>query len=404
MQDLISVIIPIYRVEDYLEECIQSIIHQTYRNLEIILVDDGSDDGCGEICDRYASMDARIKVIHQKNRGLDGARKAGISAATGEYVGYVDGDDWIEPEMYERLIEFAKKYDVDVVESGVIDSWIEDSKTRVSYLPEGVFKGKTFEKEIEPKLLYCGKFFRYGISPYVWNKLFKRELLYSFQMIKEILNSTADDVVVTIPSIAKAKSLYITYECYYHYRVRENSGKRRENNERVMNFIRSQDELKQRFKETKLMDGEDKQIDYFIMYWLLMNGPYVFDNLEEERILTPYGGIHRESKIVLYGAGAAGMHLHNYLERISANVVAWLDKNYKSLQKSMDVFAPDTIADLEYDYVIISILREEYVDDAKQEMKKLGVPEEKILWIEKRYINEPSELLAKISEINYKMR
>lgn len=396
MQDLISIIVPIYRVEEYLEECIQSIINQTYRNLEIILVDDGSDDGCGEICDRYACMDTRIKVIHQENRGLDGARKAGISAATGEYVGYVDGDDWIEPEMYQRLIEFAKKYDVDVVESGVIDSWIEDSKTRVPYLSEGVFKGKTFEKEIEPKLLYCGKFFRYGISPYLCSKLFKKDKLYHYQMIEEVLNATADDVVVTMPCIATLKSLYISHNCYYHYRVRENSGKRRENFERVMNFIKSRDALKRRFVETKLMDGEDKQIDYFTMYWLLMNGPYIFDDLTKEKILIPYGGLQRESKIVLYGAGAAGMHLHNYLERISVNIVAWLDKKYISLKNTMDVLAPGAICELEFDYVIISILREEFVNEAWQELRSLGVPEEKILWVQEQYIKEPSKLLESI--------
>lgn len=396
MQDLISVIVPIYRVGEYLEECIQSIINQTYRNLEIILVDDGSDDECGEICDRYACMDARIKVIHQENRGLDGARKAGISAATGEYVGYVDGDDWIEPEMYESLICLAKKFDVDVVESGVIDSWIEESKIRVPYLPEGVFKGKIFEKEIEPKLLYCGKFFRYGISPYLCSKLFKRDKLYHYQMIEEDLNCTADDVVVTMPCVARMKSLYISHNCYYHYRVRTNSGKRTENVERVMNFVRSLDALKRRFVETKLMDEEDKQIDYFTMYWLLMNGPYIFDDLAEEKILTPYGGLHHGSKIVLYGAGAAGMHLHNYLERISANIVAWLDKKYISLQKTMDVLAPSAICELEFDYVIISILREEFVDEAKRELRNLGVPEVKILWVQDEYIKEPSKLLERI--------
>ena len=106
MDDLISVIVPIYRVEAYLEQCIQSIRNQTYKNLEIILVDDGSDDQCPQICDRYARVDERIKVVHKVNGGLDSARKAGIIAASGKYIGYVDGDDWIEPEMYEQLLMY----------------------------------------------------------------------------------------------------------------------------------------------------------------------------------------------------------------------------------------------------------------------------------------------------------
>ena len=113
MGELISVIVPIYRVEKYVEQCIQSICNQTYRNLEIILVDDGSDDECPQICDRYAQRDERIKVIHKENGGLDSARKVGILAATGKYIGYVDGDDWIEPEMYEKLLESIYKFDVE---------------------------------------------------------------------------------------------------------------------------------------------------------------------------------------------------------------------------------------------------------------------------------------------------
>ena len=93
--DLISVIVPIYRIDRYVGLCIESLINQTYKNLEIILVDDGSPDRCPEICDLYAKKDSRIKVIHKENGGLVSARKAGIMTATGKYVGYVDGDDWV---------------------------------------------------------------------------------------------------------------------------------------------------------------------------------------------------------------------------------------------------------------------------------------------------------------------
>lgn len=102
---LISVIVPVYKVETYLEDCVQSILRQTYQHLEIILVDDGSPDGCPEMCDAYARQDSRVRVIHQENRGLSAARNAGMEAMTGEYFGFVDSDDYIEPTMYEKLLE-----------------------------------------------------------------------------------------------------------------------------------------------------------------------------------------------------------------------------------------------------------------------------------------------------------
>lgn len=107
---LISVIVPIYQVEAYLEECLDSILNQTYRQLEIILIDDGSTDRCGEICDRYASRDSRIKVIHQTNQGLSAARNAGMDMATGEFISFIDSDDYIDPHFYEKMVQGFLNY------------------------------------------------------------------------------------------------------------------------------------------------------------------------------------------------------------------------------------------------------------------------------------------------------
>ena len=224
--DLISVIVPIYRVEAYLEQCIRSIQNQTYNNLEIILVDDGSDDNCPEICDVYARADKRIKVIHKKNGGPDSARKAGILEATGKYVGYVDGDDWIEPVMFERLLEYADTYDVDIVESGVIDSFTNKENKRFPYIKEGCYKNESFTENVESKLLYAGRFFEHGISPYLWSKLFLKEKIIKYQLLEGITSKIHDDTMVSLPCIAKSKKIYISHDCYYHYRVRGNSLKR----------------------------------------------------------------------------------------------------------------------------------------------------------------------------------
>ena len=112
---MISIIVPVYNVEKYLERCIESIVNQTYKDIEIILVDDGSPDNCPVICDRYAEKDNRIKVIHKQNGGLINARKSGLEIAQGDYIGFVDSDDWIEPEMYEYFAQMINKYSPDMV-------------------------------------------------------------------------------------------------------------------------------------------------------------------------------------------------------------------------------------------------------------------------------------------------
>ena len=107
--ELISIIVPVYKVEKYLEKCVKSIIGQTYKNLEIILVDDGSPDNCGKLCDEFAALDNRIKVYHKENGGLSDARNYGVEKATGKYIGFVDSDDYIHEEMYEKLYIAIKK-------------------------------------------------------------------------------------------------------------------------------------------------------------------------------------------------------------------------------------------------------------------------------------------------------
>ena len=118
VKGLISVIVPVYNVEKYLDKCVQSIVNQTYKNLEIILVDDGSTDHCPALCDEWAKKDERIQVIHKKNGGLSSARNTAIDVISGEYVIFVDSDDWIDLDMIASMLEFAETNDADIVSGG----------------------------------------------------------------------------------------------------------------------------------------------------------------------------------------------------------------------------------------------------------------------------------------------
>ena len=168
-QPLISVIVPIYKVEEYLDRCVESIVNQTYKNLEIILVDDGSPDNCPQMCDFWAEKDSRIKVVHKENGGLSDARNAGMPFAIGDVVSFIDSDDWVELDMFEKMLSRMQKDNSDIVSCGV--KWVEEDGTvirDVTVNANEVLDTHSAMKE----LINDNKF-----KQHVWNKLYKYELI-----------------------------------------------------------------------------------------------------------------------------------------------------------------------------------------------------------------------------------
>lgn len=220
---MISVIVPIYGVEKFIKKCIDSIIHQRYNNIEIILVDDGSKDDCPQICDEYAKKDSRIRVIHKENGGLVSARQAGLEAATGDYVGFVDGDDWIEPDMYEKMAEAAEKYSPDVICSEFYSVFDDRDEVSCQCFDEGFYNKERLIKEIYPTMLYSGKYYRFGISPNCWSKLFKKELLKKFLPIADTRIKMGEDAAFTYPCMLGAESMYCIKKPMYRYRILSSS-------------------------------------------------------------------------------------------------------------------------------------------------------------------------------------
>ena len=205
-QPLISIIIPIYKVEAYLDRCVQSVADQTYRNLEIILVDDGSPDRCPDICDSWSEKDSRIRVIHKENGGLSDARNAGIRAATGELIGFVDGDDYISGEMYEILYDRILADGSDIAACGVNMIWEDSGKTRL------MTKEGTVVLNHEDAMRACID--ETWLIPPVWNKLYRKELVNDLFFP---VGKYHEDVFWTWKAIAKAESVSFTGEpCYYY--------------------------------------------------------------------------------------------------------------------------------------------------------------------------------------------
>lgn len=224
MNPYLSIIVPVYKVEDYLNKCIDSILSQTFQDFELILVNDGSPDNCPIICEEYATLDKRVKVIHKKNGGLVSARKAGLRIATGKYVGYVDSDDWIELDMYEEMCKTSKQYDADIVICDVIFNYPNKETKIKQKIKPGLYDKSALKEQIYPRMLYFSGFYNFGLHPAVWNKIYKKEILENNQYKINESISMGEDAACSFPCLLDAKSIYILDSRYlYHYRQRSSS-------------------------------------------------------------------------------------------------------------------------------------------------------------------------------------
>ena len=213
-----SIIVPIYKVENYLEKCIESIVNQSYRNIEIILVDDGSPYKCPQICDEWAEKDSRIKVIHKNNEGLIAARKSGLKAATGDYVCFVDGDDWIEENMYECINVAVENYQPDCVITQFCYSFSDRDEKSDYNLHKEFYSREDLMTEVFPTMLFKDRFYQFGIYPCCWTKVFKKELLERHIYNVDDRIRLGEDIAFTYPCLMECNSLAFIDEPLYHYR------------------------------------------------------------------------------------------------------------------------------------------------------------------------------------------
>jgi len=217
---MISVIIPVYNVEPYLRKCLNSVIDQTYRDLEILIVNDGSTDGSGRICDEYKT-DERVRVFHTENRGLSAARNLGLDNASGDWIGFVDSDDWIEPDMYEVLFKKAEETGADVVECG---EFLE-------------YTNKTIERKRSDSQMCCTEAIRLlihgSISNAVWNKLWKRSC---FEHIRFPENRTFEEYATTYRIYTLVSMMCTVDAIKYHYQFREDSLSRTHTMKNLLDF------------------------------------------------------------------------------------------------------------------------------------------------------------------------
>lgn len=382
---LISVLVPVYMTDKYIGACIESLINQTYKNLEIILVDDGSKDLSPELCDLYASKDSRIKVVHKENGGLVSGRKAAISVSTGSLIGYVDGDDWVGPGYFQSMYEALEDSDADIVVSGFSRDLFGLSEKMQNSIAAGFYEGESL-KYFYKNMISYGDFFNHGITTYFWNKLFRRDIIMPFQMAVDNNFFVLEDGSAVFPAMLEAKKIVVTDNFAYHYRQREGS------------MLKTVSDLKNEAVRLKKVDKFLRKAlkDYPEEYQLQRQ----IDDLMLSTFIVRYGGVSgigkgqelsfifneniENKKVVIYGAGTFGQQVQKRINLSdSTQIVGWVDRDYWEYRRCcMNVDPISSVMDKDFDYVVIAGLSSSAKLSAMSTLLDYGISPSKILAVD----------------------
>lgn len=384
-QDLISVIIPVYNVKPYLDKCIKSVLYQTYKNLEIILVDDGSTDGCSEMCDQYAIQDKRIKVVHKINEGLVSSRKEGIKVASGNLIGYVDSDDWVEPNMYEVMYSKMKEVDADIIVTCHYENFESYQADYDNYIKPGVYTGDHLIRDVFGKMLYVPSIDMWGVSANCWNKLFTKKIVYQHQLDVDNIIADGEDHAFVFSAMLDAKCICFIKDKFYHHRVRPGSVSLHLNYDCFTRFAYLAALMEKKFTKTPYWDMVLKeQLPYhfrkFIQkYTMMVLGVELYTPSDQEYVF-PFSHVSRGDRIVLYGAADVGEIYYRQIKTTAyCELVAWVAQTCRNKQLVDFVQEPNVILNLTYDYIVIAAKRPEVVQSIKHDLQIMGVDKNKII-------------------------
>lgn len=375
---LVSIIVPVYNVEDFISECIESIQKQTYRNLQVILVDDGSTDRSGVLCDEYAKRDRRISVIHQPNGGLVTARKQGLELAEGIYIGFVDGDDIIAPDMYQSLVNEMEISGADFVHSGF---WEKDKKKVAN--TKGIID--IFQKDEKIRFLETAVL---GVDRYIFPsiclKLFRADLIKKSYMQVSNVNQFGEDLINLCICVLESSKVALIDRAYYHYRVRDGSLSHKKNLSGIKDIFKMYKGICEAldsydcYQELEgCMDGllYDKLLDY------MAEKGFCF---QVEKYFFEDSDILEGKKVIVYGAGRVGRDYYAQMCRYTdCKVVAWMDSqpenyNYPYIR----LRGIDDLDNVEFDLLVIAVKKAGVANEIRNQLIARGIDKNRIYWSE----------------------
>lgn len=376
----ISVIVPVYNAEQYIRRCIESIRNQTHENIEIILVDDGSTDNSGKICEEYVELDSRIQVIHQENKGLVLARKTGIEYATGKFLGFVDADDYIEPKFFEILFSYIIKKNVDFVHSGYVEEYKKIHKERKVSCEYTYTEKDNKINLIQENILVQG-IGAQTITHSIWSKLFRTSFIKKCYMQVPDNVSLGEDLLALCYCVCESNNFTVISYAGYHYEIYENSM----SHSAEINNILKESILYAGLQQAFIKYGYFQQLkscleSFFKLQIFKRINQIESYGLELPIYLYPDIDVLKGEKIILYGAGEVGNSYYSqFLKNGTCKVVAWVDKKYNSCEDNLHR-GIGTALELEYDYIIIAVKDKIIAQEIEFDLLKMRVDKDKIIW------------------------
>lgn len=382
-QDIrVSVIVPIYNIENYVCKCIESILNQNYKNLEIILVDDGSTDESGIICDKFAEKDSRIIVIHKQNGGLVSARKAGADVATGEYIASVDGDDWIERTYIESFVQAIRQKECDVIWNiSLIKEYADRQELN---LPRFILN-KDISQEKYQREIYncvCGLYgYQNDIDYSICLRCVRKDIYIDVQNVIDNRITRGEDLAFSVVMLGKTNSIYFIRNDGYHYVQRETSY-----TYNVATYSNDAiDVLKDYFDKygksafIKIKHLKNQVKGYLISTYMLQ----AFGSMQNSKLdyLYPFKGVLKGSKIIIYGAGSIGKNIVSFLNNSSDfDMVAWVDSKVgATLFEKWEIRSVEEIKNISFDYIILATNRTMYIREMRENLKNMEIDDKKIV-------------------------
>lgn len=358
----ISVIVPIFNAENYLEKCLQSIVGQKYKNLEIILIDDGSTDRSLEICNDFRLKDDRVIVIHKENAGLVAARKTGIKNATGRYITFVDADDYIDIDTYETLVDKMEPPEADIVAFGLVEEYSDYTIRKENHYPSMTYSREQMEEELFPSMLSYGPFFDFGILPNLVCKLIKRSFLNESAIEVDDSITVGEDADATFQLLVNAKSVQIIDYAPYHYCKRNDSMMWRGVSPDSLSKLKK--DLLNAFHKVCVQDVLQEQLEDYIAFVSLLKCPQkILDDMH----------VFGDNRIALYGAGGFGQAIY---ETYGDRIAVWVDSNYQKYERmGYKVHSAEYLKSnqSEYDEIFVAILSTKTCQSVKENLISMGV-------------------------------
>ena len=379
---LITVIVPVYNREEYIDKCVESILAQTYQNIQIVLVDDGSTDNSGIICDMFEKKYKNIVTIHKKNGGLVSARKAGLELAKGEYVGFVDADDWIENNMYEVMLNHAQHTNTPIVNVAFAEIRGDKKYNRDQFNKRVVHIDSVETKKKYIKDFVLNQELKEWVAYSLCTKLFNRELIKRNYANVPDYCQFGEDLLCYLSLVLEANAISLVPEVLYNYRIIHNSI----SNKKTESYLRKEVLLSNEIYQILEQYNDDKQfmkeVDGYIG-WRMLHA--VDDSMAEHKIARyEYKNIDqlRGTKIVIDGAGIAGKDYYTQLSRYrDIDIVAWVDSNWMNVSLSYtNVVAPEKVLDIKYDFILIAVENQSICAEIKEKLIAMGVETQRIIW------------------------